>query len=404
MGSCGANAPRGGCILAVVTGREAAALGGLARFMQAVTVVKLVVWALFLLVAPAVCLQRGLVGAAILLGALGLLLDVAAIDLLLAWTRGFAPAIRRGLMLYHLGIAVAGGFLLLQPIDPRWAPVAGSEGLENLAVAGAPDGLLVLGGGELQLFPRQGAPRSLGYPGPFAWVAHAPADGVVWVVPRDAAQIFRGVDERWEAQARPTGQVRALAGGPLRLWLVVDDGLFSRRDGDVRWDRSDACPGATGVAVAPDDEGEVLVVGRRWCASGDGGLGWSEATPPAEEFAGFPEAALGGGGWQYVYSSGAWRSSLHVRGPGEAGFTARVAPASDVRVLVADPRDGRRVFAGTWGEGVFVSGDGGASWSDFGLQRIQVRTMTIDPVARTLCAASSNTMFDKAVYLRAIDG
>ena len=30
--------------------------------------------------------------------------------------------------------------------------------------------------------------------------------------------------------------------------------------------------------------------------------------------------------------------------------------------------------------------------------------MTIDPVARTLCAASSNTIFDKAVYVRAIDG
>ena len=47
--------------------------------------------------------------------------------------------------------------------------------------------------------------------------------------------------------------------------------------------------------------------------------------------------------------------------------------------LVADPDDGRRVWAGTWGEGVFVSGDGGASWADFGLQRIQVRSMAIDP-------------------------
>ena len=48
--------------------------------MHAWTLLKLAVWAAFLLVAPAVCLQRGLVGAAVLLGLLGLLLDVAALD------------------------------------------------------------------------------------------------------------------------------------------------------------------------------------------------------------------------------------------------------------------------------------------------------------------------------------
>ena len=377
---------------------------GLSRVMHAWTLLKLAVWAAFLLVAPAVCLQRGLVGAAVLLGLLGLLLDVAALAVLLGWTRGWAPAIRRGMMLYHLGIAIVGGALVLRPIDARWTVLVGSEGLENAAVAGAPDGLLVLGGGELRLFGRGQEARSLAYPGPFAWLALGSADGAVWVVPRDAPQVFRRMGDEWTASPRPGGSVDAFAAGPTRLWLVAEGGLYTRGPEDVRWDRSEDCPGATGVAVAPDDESRVLVVGRRWCVSGDGGRVWSEATPAAAEFEGFPEAAQGGGGWQYVYSSGMWRSTLHVRGPGEAGFVRRAAPASDVRVMVADPDDGRRVWAGTWGEGVFVSGDGGASWADFGLQRIQVRSMAIDPVARTIAAASSNTIFDKGVFVRAIGG
>lgn len=77
-------------------------------------------------------------------------------------------------------------------------------------------------------------------------------------------------------------------------------------------------------------------------------------------------------------SSRTLRSTLHVRGPGERGFTARAAPASDVRVLSADPCDGRRMWAGTWGEGVFVSADSGVSRSDFGLQTVRIRTMASD--------------------------
>jgi hypothetical protein len=386
-----------------MTRKEPRTSGWLRRVTGAVTYIKLSVWAVFLLVMPAMCLQRGTVGAAILLGVLGLLLDVTAVELLFAWARSFAPTIRRWMTLYHLGVVLAGGYLLLQPIDPRWTRLPELDGLENMAVAGAPEGLLVLGSGELQLVARGQAPRSLEYPGPFAWVSHGPADGTVWVVPRDAPQIFRRVDERWDSLPRPAGNVSALAGGPARLWLVVERGLFTLRPEDVRWDRSNDCPGATGVAVAPDDEDQVLVVGRRWCASVDGGREWIEMTPPPEQYERFPEAALGGGGWQYVYSSAMWRSTLHVRGPGESGFTERASPASDVRVLVADPRDGRRVWAGTWGEGVFLSADGGASWSDFGLQRIQTRTMAIDPVARTLAVASSNLIFDRGVYLRPID-
>ena len=291
-----------------------------------------------------------------------------------------------------------------QPIDPRWTLLPDTADLVNAAVSPAPDGLLVLGGGDLRLHARGEPPRSLAYPGPFSFVAHATADGVVWVVPRDDAQIFRRRGDTWDALPRPAGNVGALAGGPARLWLVAARGLFTLRPGAVRWDRSDACPDATAVAVAPDDEDHVLVVGRRWCASTDGGRTWTERTPPAEQFELFPEATLGAGGWQYVYSSGMWRSTLHVRGPGEPAFGERAAPAGDVRVLVADPNDGRRVWAGTWGEGVFFSADGGASWSDFGLQRVQIRTLAIDPVAQTIAAASSNTIFDQGVYVRSIAG
>lgn len=380
---------------------DSPALARLQRFMAGWTIFKLIVWALFLLVAPALCLQRGLVGAAILVGALGLLLDVMAIDILLGWTRGWAVHIRRALMLYHLGVAIAAGYLLLQPIDPRWTLVPATADLANTAVAPAPDGLLVLGGGQLWLHPRGAEPRSLAYPGPFAWISHATPDGAVWVAPRDEPEVLRRSGETWDSLPRPPGDVRALAGGRTRLWLVVDRGLYSLLPGHVRWDRSNECPGATGVAVAPDDEARVLVVGKVWCISPDGGGEWIDVTPPGE-LAAFPEATLGGLGWMYVTASGVLGSSLHTRGPDDAAFTARTPPASDVRVLVADPRDGRRVWAGTWGEGVFSSEDGGASWTDLGLQRIQIRSMALDPVARTLSVASSNTIFDKGVYVRSI--
>ena len=59
---------------------------GLSRVMHAWTLLKLAVWAAFLLVAPAVCLQRGLVGAAVLLG-----LAAAALAASAAFA---APAVR----------------------------------------------------------------------------------------------------------------------------------------------------------------------------------------------------------------------------------------------------------------------------------------------------------------------
>lgn len=389
-----------------MTGKDSPALAGLQRFMLGWTHLKLAVWALFLLVAPAIWLQRGMVGAAILTGLLGLMLDVWAIDLLLGWTRGWAPTIRRLLMLYHLGIAVAGGWLLMQPIDPRWTLLPATADINNVAVAGAPEGMLVLGGGRLWLYPRDGEPAPLDYPGPFAWVAHTTADGAVWVVPRDEPQAFRRLGDTWDAIPRPPGNVRALA-GTRRLWLAAGTGLFSLRPEDGRpgrrgrWDRFDECPHVTGVAVAPDDEAQVLVVGKVWCISPDAGGEWIDVTP-TDEVGTFPEAAIGGGGWQYVFGGGHLSSTLHVRGPGEPRFTTRTAPASDVRVLVADPRDGRRAWIGTWGEGVFATADGGATWTDFGLQKIQIRSMALDPIADRLSVASSNTIFDKGIYRRSI--
>lgn len=61
-------------------------------------------------------------------------------------------------------------------------------------------------------------------------------------------------------------------------------------------------------------------------------------------------------------TSGVWSSTLHVRGRDDPAFTPREPPASDLRVVVAAPHDGRRVYLCTWGEGVHFSPDGGRTW------------------------------------------
>lgn len=372
------------------------------RFVVVALILKLLVWTGFLLVFPALCLLNGLDGAAVLLGLLGLLLDVKALDLLLGWARGWAPALQRGAILYHASITLAGLVILCLPIDPQWTHVAGTDDRGDSIVAWLPDGLVVGSGSNaiVQHYIDGADDRSLDYPGGPAWAIQSAADGTLWVAPRLDNLLDMHDDDGWHEHPRPAGFVRALAPGRDAVWLVTDSlHVLDRRT--RRWAMPEPVEWPSGVALAPD-ETEVLVVGNRWATSPDG-LTWTDVTPPDIADVGrFPDAAIGGGRWRYVYTGGMWRGTLHVRGPDDAGFTPRELPASDIRALVADPHDGRRVWFGTWGDGVHYSPDAGQTWHALGLRRVQIRSIAIDFTSTPprLAAGGSNMIFDRGAYVR----
>lgn len=56
-----------------------------------------------------------------------------------------------------------------------------------------------------------------------------------------------------------------------------------------------------------------------------------------------------------------------------------ILPGEDVRCLAADPRDGKTLYAGTLGHGVFRSVDRGRTWDFAGLPEAAVKSLVVSP-------------------------
>jgi photosystem II stability/assembly factor-like uncharacterized protein len=59
-----------------------------------------------------------------------------------------------------------------------------------------------------------------------------------------------------------------------------------------------------------------------------------------------------------------------------------------VQVLAIDPRDSATLYAGTYGNGIYKSVDGGASWSAAGLSGALIRSLVIDPSSGAIYAGT----------------
>lgn len=384
------------------------------RVMVVWIFIKLGVWAAFLLVFPAMCMVRGLGGGAALLGALGLLLDIKALDLLLAWARGCAPAIQRLMIAYHGLITLAGLVLLFMPIDPRWTLLPDTDDVPDTTVAWFRDGLMVGSGNGWHLALRDDFAEQFTYdnPGGPSWILQTAPDGSLWSAPSHTDILYRlerdplmeEVDGGgWTQVPRPTGYVRALAIGHDELWLVTDT-LHMLDLREMRWAMPTLVKFATGVSLAPDT-GDVLVTSRSsWHIRSSVDHTWTDVTPPDIADLGMrhPEATSGGAGWHYVITSGIFNSTMHVRSPEDPAFTPRTPPASDLRTLVADPRDGRHALVCTWGEGIHETRDGGHTWTDLGLHRIQIESIAVDWQSSRIAAGNRNIFFNKGVYIREV--
>jgi hypothetical protein len=137
-----------------------------------------------------------------------------------------------------------------------------------------------------------------------------------------------------------------------------------------------------------------------------GNPGSSRFYPSTDDFrlvhgwrAGFPQAACAPDGRAYAIDDGLVRGQLRARLPA-GSWVARPLPAPDVRVAVVNPEDGRELWLGTWGAGVFRSKDGGESWENLGLIGFEIRAMAVDFAAHQVWAASSTPMGRSAIWER----
>lgn len=380
-------------------------LRGIHRFVAGFMILQLAFVGVFLLTSPWWAVTSGLPGAAMLLAALGLLFDWRAFDVLLEWLPARAQKfVVRLSMLAHLSVFVAGAWLVTRPIDPAWELQPGTDGVSDPILAFRPDGALLVhgGAGSVRYQGDDGGWYDLDAPGFFGWELHATADGALYVGPSGMQRIDRydPTARTWRAIGRPGGYLADMSVGSGELLAAIAGRLHRLDMVAGTWSEEQALGRVNAVALAPDGDG-ALAAGERWWARERGA--WADVTPPAEQL-GFPnDAVIGGGGWRYVLLGGFLAGDLHVAGPGE-GFRKVEAPAGDLRVLVADPVRGELVIAGSWGQGVWVSRDGAASWAPLGLERVQVRSLAVDWRRGRVCAASSNLLWDKGVFCRRLPG
>lgn len=377
-------------------------LRGVQRFVAGFTLLQVAIIVVFVTFGPWWALHGGLAGAAALTASLGLLCDWRALDVLLQWLpRRAQRAVVRASAAAHFAALAAAGWLLVQPTDPAWRLLEGTDTWSDPILASAGDGsLVVLAGASGAALQREGEGwRDLGGPGLFAWEFRAGPGGSLWSAPREVDRIDVYEPGRgWRAFGRGGRSLEGLAVGTGELLAVIDGALVRHDMTRGTWSKvAEVGPHVRGVALAPDgDLALALARGGFWERRGGA---WARASGSDPEV-GFGDAYVGGGGWRYVIVGGALlTSTLYAAPPGE-GFARVEAPGGELRILVAHPEDGRRIVVGSWGQGVWASQDGGRTWSDLGLHQVQVRALAVDWGRGTVCAGSSNLIFRRGVFCR----
>ncbi|MDC0718452.1 hypothetical protein [Nannocystis bainbridge] len=350
-----------------------------------------------LLIAPWWALS-GIPVMAVLFAALGVWFDVGALDDLFAWTPArLRWVIVRLAILSHLVAGVWGVVAWARPIDPSWTLLAGSEEWNSPRIVfSSVDGFVVqAGGGNVWAHGDDGWRDLGGPPGGDAWEFCAAPDGTLWTAPRGTARLDQRdpATGRWRSLGRPPGELRSLAVGASELFAVVDGALHRLDMAKGTWSEEQFEGRVHTVALGG---GTAVALGTAWWSrEGEAGEWLSEPAPEAIVY--FYGAVAGG--WRYARHGNIWSTDLRVAPPGRL-FEPRTPPVSDMRVMVPDPADGSRVIAGSWGEGIWASDDGGATWTALGLERVQAGGLAVDWRSGVVCVASHNTIWDRGVYCR----
>lgn len=359
-------------------------VGGVAR---AIHLFRFAAVALFLWVGPFWSAFAWLAGATLLLSALGLLMDV--VSLRTALETFFSTRTSRRLTwlstAFHTILFAIGITQLCWPHDVAWERLldAGSD----LAVTFSEErGLVVVDGHGMRTFDGRTWTQEE-RPGGFTFLLGSDGDEL-WIAPRDDGAVFVRRGERWDAEPRRSGRIAGAAREGGRQLVVVAG----------RLEDSAAAPPQGRVTDAALTRGRALAVGgERWWLSKGGA--YEEVTPPNLE-GGFWDVS-GGGGLFYASLSLRFGASYLFVGDGET-FAVRSPPCGDVRAIVVNPDNGEEAVASSWGEDVHFTRDGGRSWRALGLLGVQARTLGVDWGGRRVYVASSNLVFDKGVWARAL--
>lgn len=380
---------------------------GLHGLNRAFTIFKIVVWTIFLLLFPPVCLANGLYGAALLLAVLGMFAD------LMVYRRGVLPLERetqrnlfRLFIMIHVLMGSMALFLMLRPLDGGWTMIEGTRDWSDsvpVAMGESRFALFTTAEGVRKVLitaDRGKTWKDTGYPGGFGWKIHyLPDRGELWVLPRKETVIHKHDPAKgaWERTVRPPGEQFHSAPGVDCFYFVTAGRLYTYIIQQNVWVfLNKAGFSINSVAASLDRKQQtVLIVGREWIEGK--GSDW-RFVKPAGVTIDRPEAALGGE-WRYVYEGGLLSGTLYAASPGEA-FVKRELPAPDIRTMAVNPADGKEVWIGTWGQGIFRSIDGAATWQYMGLRRIQAAHLAVDFGTKTVMVASANLMFHRGLYLK----
>ena len=382
-------------------------LEGINRYYQ---YFKLFAWVVFLAGFAPVCLANGMHAAAALLAVLGLLVNHLVFRKLeLPISDELHSRITLLLYLEHVVVLLVSAWFLTRPIEGvgagahSWKIIPNTEHPDPVLLMLARERLAVLrtrrGGAEV-LQSRDGGKtwRNLRYPGLFGWCMFFDAKREeLWVGPNKGNRVhfYRFKTGRWISMPRPAGYIWSISVINNVPHLTVRGELFRLREGGwVSVHRGNVKT----IVASPDRKKKlILSLGRRWRESSDGGKTWRDVTATGADLL-TPRGAVGGGGRRYVFEGGVFRGRFYAAGPGER-FQERELPAPDIRVMVASPADGRDIWIGSWGQGIFRSRDAGRTWRYMGLRGIQVRSMALDIESRKIYAASSNLLFRHGIYV-----
>lgn len=181
-----------------------------------------------------------------------------------------------------------------------------------------------------------------------------------------ACAAFARADEaRWTPVGPGGGAVFSLAidpGNPEAVYAVAAGSryqsagmLYHSTDGGVTWETL-AGPGLEVVAIEPGHPSTVYAGGSKVLRSTDGGRAWSEVTPPGSSVVQTLAVAPGG---VVLAAEGPrlWRSA-------NGGETWSVVSQDevDIRSIVIDPVDPRRMYHASWSQ-IYKSTDGGEHWT-----------------------------------------